>query len=339
MKVGEMNVREMNAGEMNVGDMNIELSVVIPVYNEEQGLAALFARLYPALDGLGIAYEIIFVNDGSRDASAAMLREQFQKRSDVTRVILFNGNFGQHMAVMAGFERVRGRRIVTLDADLQNPPEEIGKLIAQMDQGHDYVGSIRRMRHDSTFRRIAGKAMNLVRERITRIHMTDQGCMLRAYSREIVDAVNSCHEISTYIPALAYTFAQRPTEVEVEHEDRAAGESKYSLYQLIRLNFDLMTAFSLVPLQLFSLAGMLISLLSILFVGYLAVRRLIIGPEAEGVFTLFGIVFFLLGIALFGIGLLGEYVGRISQQVRQRPRYLVQAVLERAGADTARRLP
>ena len=315
--------------------MNIDLSIVIPVYNEEQGLAALFARLYPALDALRVPYEIIFVNDGSRDGSAALLREQFQRRPDVTRVILFNGNFGQHMAIMAGFEQVRGRRIVTLDADLQNPPEEIGRLTAKMDEGHDYVGSIRRLRQDSAFRRYASKAMNLVRERITRIRMTDQGCMLRAYSREIVDAINSCREISTYIPALAYTFAQRPVEIEVEHEERAAGVSKYSLYQLIRLNFDLVTAFSLVPLQMFSLAGMLISLLSILFVGYLAVRRLLIGPEAEGVFTLFGIVFFLLGIALFGIGLLGEYVGRISQQVRQRPRYLIQAVLEQREAGAA----
>ncbi len=308
--------------------MNIELSVVIPVYNEEPGLAALFARLYPALDALHIPYEIIFVNDGSRDRSAAILRGQFQHRPDVTRVILFNGNFGQHMAIMAGFEQVRGRRIVTLDADLQNPPEEIGRLIAKMDEGYDYVGSIRRIRQDSAFRRYASRAMNLVRERITRIRMSDQGCMLRAYSREIIDAINSCREVSTYIPALAYTFAQRPVEIEVEHEERTAGASKYSLYQLIRLNFDLVTAFSLVPLQMFSLAGMLISLLSILFVGFLAVRRLLIGPEAEGVFTLFGIVFFLLGIALFGIGLLGEYVGRISQQVRQRPRYLIQAVLE-----------
>lgn len=315
--------------------MNVELSVVIPVYNEEQGLHALFARLYPALDALRIPYEVIFVNDGSRDRSAAMLREQFQRRPDVTRVILFNGNFGQHMAIMAGFEQVRGRRIVTLDADLQNPPEEIGNLLAKMNEGYDYVGSIRRMRQDSAFRRFASKAMNLVRERITRIRMTDQGCMLRAYSRDIVEAINSCREISTYIPALAYTFAQRPVEIEVEHEERAAGESKYSLYQLIRLNFDLVTAFSLVPLQLYSLAGMLISLLSLLFVAYLAIRRLLLGPEVEGVFTLFGIVFFLLGIALFGIGLLGEYVGRISQQVRQRPRYLIQAVLEQAEPEAA----
>jgi undecaprenyl-phosphate 4-deoxy-4-formamido-L-arabinose transferase len=315
--------------------MNIALSVVIPVYNEEPGLAALFARLYPALDGLHIPYEIIFVNDGSRDRSAAILREQFQQRPDVTRVILFNGNFGQHMAIMAGFEQVRGLRIVTLDADLQNPPEEIGRLIAKMDEGYDYVGSIRRMRQDSVFRRFASKAMNLVREHITRIRMTDQGCMLRAYSREIVDTINSCREVNTYIPALAYTFAQRPVEIEVEHEERAAGVSKYSLYQLIRLNFDLVTAFSLVPLQMFSLAGMLISLLSILFVGYLAIRRLLVGPEAEGLFTLFGIVFFLLGIALFGIGLLGEYVGRIAQQVRQRPRFLIEAVLEQREADAA----
>src|SRR5262245_30020976 len=120
------------------------VSVIIPVYNEEEGLPALFARLYPALDALGVRYEIVFINDGSRDRSAALLREQFQRRPEVTRVILFNGNFGQHMAIMAGLTHARGARIVTLDADLQNPPEEIGRLLAQMDRGHDYVGTIRR---------------------------------------------------------------------------------------------------------------------------------------------------------------------------------------------------
>jgi glycosyltransferase involved in cell wall biosynthesis len=188
------------------------LSVVIPVYNEEAVLPALFARLYPALDALGTSYEVVFVNDGSQDRSAALLREQFQARPDVTRVILFNGNFGQHMAILGGFEHVRGGRIVTLDADLQNPPEEIAKLLAKMDEGHDYVGSIRRMRQDAAWRRLASKAMNRMRERITHIKMTDQGCMLRAYSRSVVDAVNSCREINTFIPALAFTFAERPTE-------------------------------------------------------------------------------------------------------------------------------
>jgi undecaprenyl-phosphate 4-deoxy-4-formamido-L-arabinose transferase len=320
---------------MNAGNVNIGLSVVIPVYNEEQGLAALFARLYPALDALHVAYEVIFIDDGSSDRSAAILRGQFEQRPDSTRVVLLNGNFGQHMAIMAGFERTRGARVVTLDADLQNPPEEIGRLIAKLDEGYDYVGTIRRMRQDSAFRRIASKAMNLLRERITRIRMTDQGCMLRAYSRQIIDAINNCREVNTYIPALAYSFALRPVEIEVGHEERAAGESKYSLYSLVRLNFDLVTAFSIVPLQLFSLAGMVISMLSFVFVLFLAVRRLMVGPEAEGLFTLFGIAFFLIGITLFGIGLLGEYVGRIYQQVRQRPRYVVQAVLER-GADGAR---
>ncbi len=310
------------------------LSVVIPVYNEEDGLPALFARLYPALDRLNIRYEILFTNDGSKDRSAAVLREQFQLRPDVTRVILFNGNYGQHMAIMAAFEHCRGSRIVTLDADLQNPPEEIGNLLAAMDRGHDYVGSIRKLRQDSAFRRYASRAMNKLRERITSIKMTDQGCMLRAYSRNIVNAINSTKDSSTYIPALAYSFAHHPTEIEVAHEERFAGESKYSLYKLIQLNFDLMTGFSTAPLQVFSLIGIAISLMSLFFVVYLAIRRLVVGPEAEGLFTLFGIAFFLIGITLFGIGLLGEYVGRIYEQVRLRPRYMIEGILEKDATKT-----
>jgi undecaprenyl-phosphate 4-deoxy-4-formamido-L-arabinose transferase len=306
-----------------------QLSVIIPVYNEEEGLQSLFDRLYPALDKLGIEYEVLFVNDGSRDRSASILREQYQRRPDVTRVILFNGNFGQHMAIMAAFEHSKGQRMVTLDADLQNPPEDIPLLLAKMDEGHDYVGSIRRQRSDSWWRHVASRLMNRLRERITRISMTDQGCMFRAYDRRIVDAVNSCHEVHTFIPALAYTFARSPAEVVVGHDERAAGESKYSLYSLIRLNFDLMTGFSLVPLQLFSMLGIAISVLSGFFVVFLLIRRLMIGPEAEGLFTLFAIAFFLIGITLFGIGLLGEYIGRIYQQVRHRPRYLVEAILEK----------
>lgn len=305
-----------------------EVSVVIPVYNEELGLAQLFSRLYPALDKLNVSYEIIFINDGSSDRSAAMLREQFQARPDVTRVVLFKGNYGQHMAIMAGFEHCRGQRIVTLDADLQNPPEEIGALLAEMDKGHDYVGSIRKQRQDSLFRRYASKAMNRTRERITNIKMTDQGCMLRAYSRDIVLAINQTKDTSTFIPALAYSFSRRPVEIEVAHEERFAGESKYSLQQLIKLNFDLMTGFSTLPLRVFSLIGIVISVLSICFVIFLAIRRLVLGPEAEGLFTLFGIAFFLIGVTLFGIGLLGEYVGRIYDQVRLRPRYMIDAVLE-----------
>lgn len=307
----------------------VDLSVVIPVYNEEAVLAALFERLYPALDALGVAYEVVFVNDGSRDRSATLLADQFHRRPDVTRVVMFNGNFGQHRAILAGFEHARGERIVTLDADLQNPPEDIHLLLDQMDAGHDYVGSIRRRRDDVLWRRVASRAMNRIRERTTRIKMTDQGCMMRAYSRRIVDTINQCNELYTFIPALAYQFAQNPTEVVVGHEERFAGESKYSLYSLIRLNFDLMTGFTVMPLQLFSLVGMLVSLGSGALVVVLGVRRLVIGPEEGGLFTLFAIAFLLIGIALFGIGLLGEYIGRIYQEVRQRPRYVISAILER----------
>lgn len=306
-----------------------QLSIVIPVFNEEPGLQGLFDRLYPALDSLGPSYEIVFIDDGSGDRSAALLREQFQRRHDVTRVILFNGNFGQHMAIMAGFEHTRGDRIVTMDADLQNPPEEIAKLLAKMDEGHDYVGSIRECRNDSWWRDIGSRAMNRLRERITSIKMTDQGCMLRAYDRRLIDAINGCKEVNTFVPALAYTFARNPTEVVVRHEERTLGESKYSLYSLIRLNFDLMTGFSVVPLQWFSMAGIAISLMSAFFVVFLLVRRLFIGPEAEGLFTLFAIAFFLIGLTLFGIGLLGEYIGRIYMQVRHRPRYLIHAILDK----------
>src|SRR5258707_3943520 len=264
-----------------------------------------------------------------------LFRSQFQRRPDATRVILFGGNYGQHMAIVAGFEHSRGERGVQLDAELQNPPEEIGKLLAKMDEDYDSVGGVRYERQDTVFRRNASRMMNAIRERITRIRMTDQGCMLRAYSRDIVAAINSCREVNTFIPALAYTFAQRPIEVEVEHEERAAGDSKYSLYSLVRLNFDLVTGFSVMPLQLFSLSGIAIALLSLTFVIFLAIRRLVVGPEAEGVFTLFGIAFFLIGITLFGIGLLDDYVGRIDAQGRQGPAFLGQAVLERNDAVSA----
>ena len=317
-----------------------QLSVVIPVYNEEAGLPTLFARLYPALDALGIRYEVIFVNDGSRDRSAALLREQWERRPDTTRVVLFNANYGQHPAIVAGFERCRGERIVTMEADLQNPPEEIGKLLAAMDLGHDYVGGVRRTREDSWFRRLASKAMNRLRERITRIHMTDQGCMLRAYSREIVAAVAESREVSTFIPALAYTFASNPTEVEVAHAERAAGKSHYPLYKLIRLNFDLITGFSLVPLQLFSMFGMLVSAAALAtYIVVIAYRLFYVDwQNAAGVFWDRDILaFFLIGMLLFGLGLIGEYVGRIYQQVRARPRFTIGAVLERTAKEPIER--
>ena len=307
----------------------VELSIVIPVYNEELNLPTLFARLYPVLDALGRRYEIIFTNDGSADRSFALLQAQHAARPEVTRVIDFNSNYGQHMAIMAAFERVRGDVIVTLDADLQNPPEEIPKLLEKIDAGFDYVGGYRLNRQDSFFRTYASRLINLVREKTTSIEMTDQGCMLRAYKRPIIDAIVRSGAINTFIPALAYSFSGNPTEVGVKHEERHAGVSNYSFYSLIRLNFDLITGFSIAPLQYFTMFAMVCCAGSGLFVLVLAIRRAFFDyTAAEGLFTLFGVLFFLMSVALLGIGLIGEYVGRTYQVVRARQRYHVRETLE-----------
>jgi undecaprenyl-phosphate 4-deoxy-4-formamido-L-arabinose transferase len=305
-----------------------QLSVVIPVFNEERNLPILFARLYPVLDGLGKSYEVIFTPDASHARSMELRRAQHAARPDVTRVADFNSNYGQHMAIMAAFERVRGEVVVTLDADLQNPPEEIPKLLVLIEAGHDYVGGFRLNRQDSFFRTFASKLVNIVRSRMTSIEMTDQGCMLRAYRRPIIDAIVQSGAINTFIPALAYSFASNPTEVGVKHEERHAGVSNYSFYKLIRLNFDLITGFSLAPLQYFTMFAMACSAGSFLLVLVLAYRRLVLGAEAEGIFTLFGILFFLLSVAMVGIGLIGEYVGRTYQVVRARQKYHVKEMLE-----------
>ena len=318
-------------------DRLVELSVLIPVYNEQDVLPLLFERLYPVLDEMGRCYEVLFVNDGSSDNSGTILANQFERRADVTRVIFLSSNAGQHAAIIAGFQHAQGEIVVTLDADLQNPPEEIPQIVAEMDKGFDYVGSIRASRHDSAWRHIASRMMNRLREKITNIHMTDQGCMLRGYSRDIALEIAGSHESRTFIPALAYLYAARPTEITVAHEQRAAGDSKYSVLKLIQLNFDLITSFSSVPLQLISLTGIIVSLLSLLFVFYLAYRRLFYGPEVEGVFTLFGITIFLMGLLLFSVGMLGEYIGRINGLVRRRKLFRVARVLE--AGDRAKMLP
>lgn len=305
------------------------ISVVIPVHNEQEVLEELYTRLTSALDKIGKPYEIILTNDGSTDNSARMLRDLHMRRPQQIRVIEFNGNFGQHMAIMAGFERVRGQIVITMDADLQNPPEEISKLVDAMEAGHDVVNTYRQDRQDSWWRLQVSKWHNKIRAMMMpKLKMRDEGCMLRAYARDIVDLMASTGESSTFIPALALTYAANPTEVGVAHAERSAGTSSYNLYKLIRYNFDLVTGFSVFPLQVFTMVGLLIAMCSFGFVIFLGLRHLIVGPEVEGVFTLFAITFFLLGIVLFGLGIVGEYVGRIYQEVRKRPRFVVRHVLE-----------
>lgn len=304
------------------------LSIVIPVYNESDNLEQLYQRLINTLDKQGKSYEILFVNDGSIDNSYEKLNELQQRRPEQIRAIHFTSNFGQYIAVIAGFEHVRGEVIITLDADLQNPPEEIPALVQAIEQGHDYVGGIRKDRQDSFFRRYASKLNNWLRYKMTKTRLSDQGCMLRAYRRSLIDRLVSIKEASLFFPVQAYILSSSPTEIEVAHDAREVGKSKYNLFRLLRLNFDLMTGFSLLPLQVFTMFGILVSGLSGLFVAYMLLRRLFIGPEAEGVFTLFAILFFLMGICLMGLGIMGEYIGRIFQEVRKRPRYMIKEIVE-----------
>jgi undecaprenyl-phosphate 4-deoxy-4-formamido-L-arabinose transferase len=302
-----------------------KVSVVIPVFNEEANLPALLPRLLPVMDGLGRPWEVVFVDDGSRDRSLEILKAEAARHPGV-KVVELVRNAGQHMAILAAFTATDGEYVITLDADLQNPPEEIPKLVREMDEGHDVVGTVRTERKDTFFRKAASRLVNRTTAAITGMRLNDYGCMLRGYHRDVVDVMSASEEASTFIPALAQQYARRPVEIEVVHEERKAGESKYSLYKLIRLNFDLMTGFSVVPLQLFTLLGFLTALWGVGFGVFLLARRVVVGAEVEGVFTLFALAFVVMGILMAGIGIVGEYVGRIYQQVRGRPRFLIRKV-------------
>lgn len=304
---------------------DIKISVVIPVYNEEASINELYDRLRKTLDSLGKSREIIFVDDGSKDSSLERLKALVAGDRCV-KVVEFSRNFGQHTAVMAGLEQSRGEIVVTLDADLQNPPEEIPKLVRKMEEGFDVVGGWRTRRDDSWLRKLPSRILNAWNESLFGVSLKDYGSMLRAYHRSIVDQIIRCPEISTYIPALANSFAKRVVEIPVEHSARKGGKSKYGFLKLLRLNFDLMTGFSLLPIQLVGLAGVLVAVAGVAFAVFLFIRRLVVGPEVEGVFTLFAILFFFVGLQLLALGIVGEYVGRIYREVRRRPRYVAKNI-------------
>jgi undecaprenyl-phosphate 4-deoxy-4-formamido-L-arabinose transferase len=304
-----------------------ELSVVIPVYNEQDNLPPLIDRLLAACQMTGRSFEIILVDDGSRDDSRKIILQAADRHGEIVAVIL-NRNYGQHAAVFAGLEQSRGEIVVTLDADLQNPPEEIVSLVREMDRGVDVVGSVRENRQDTVFRRWASALINKLVQRATGVMMHDYGCMLRAYRRSIVHAMLQCRERSTFIPILANSFAASTAEIPVKHCAREKGESKYSFFKLISLQFDLVTSMSTYPLRLLSFMGAVISMLGISFGVLLMVLRFIYGAAwaGEGTFTLFAILFVFIGAQFIGLGLLGEYIGRIYHDVRGRPRFFIQEI-------------
>ncbi len=309
----------------------INCSLVIPVFNEAENLDELVERCLAVCKPSGRSFEIILVDDGSTDGSTEKIAMAGREYPELVSVLL-NRNYGQHAAVFAGLAQSRGDIVITLDADLQNPPEEIPKLLQAMGNNVDVVGTIRTNRHDTLFRKLSSSLVNSMVRRATGVMMHDYGCMLRAYRRPIVEAMLQCREHSTFIPILANSFARTTTEIPVKHEPRRQGDSKYSLFKLISLQFDLLTSMSTFPLRLLSLLGTVIAASGMTFAAFLLIMRLVMGAAwaAQGVFTLFALLFIFIGAQFIGLGLLGEYIGRIYHDVRARPRYFIQEIISSA---------
>ena len=308
-------------------EINPKISIVIPFYNEEANISALLKRLFDALQVIPEPWEVVCVNDGSRDATLKLLMEERGRRKGMVVADLAR-NFGQHAAVMAGFRVSRGQWVITLDADLQNPPEEIPKLLDAFRKGHDLIGTIRQGRQDTLFRKFASRITNRLITRMSGISLQDFGCMLRGYSREVVDGILGNPEYRTFIPALATFFARNPVEIPVRHEERAGGSSKYSFLKLLSLQLDLMLGFSMWPLRILFFAGTVIAMLGLILGVVILAMRLYFGTgwAAEGVFTLFAVLFFIVGGQFFALGLIGDYIGRIFQAVRGRPSYVLKEI-------------
>jgi undecaprenyl-phosphate 4-deoxy-4-formamido-L-arabinose transferase len=311
---------------MQTGD--ITLSIVIRVFEDEAVLTELFDRLYPVLDGLGQGFEAVFVDDGSRDRSATLLRQQYKLRPDSTRVVYLRGHVGQYGAILAGLAACVGRRIVTLDADLETPPEDIRRLLAEMELGHDYVRGVRRRCRDPRWSAVASRLDNWLWERMPGVRVPDQGCMVRAYDRDLIDAILASDGVPSSIPALAYLYAANPTEILVGEARAAPSKCNYGeLLKSMPVNLSRVAGLTAVPLQVFSLVAMGMSVVAFAVAAYLVLHRLTAGPGAEGVSAWLWLLFVLAGVLVFGMGLLGTYVGRLSEQIRGRPRYLVREEL------------
>lgn len=302
----------------------VAVSVVVPVYDEAESLPELHRRVRAVLDRIGEPAEIVFVNDGSRDGSGRVL-EAIRVSDPTVTVVDLAYNSGQHAAVLAGFRVSRGEVVVTLDADLQNPPEEIPKLLAKVREGYEVVGGIRQGRRDPWLRRLASSLVRWIGG-ASEDGPVDYGCMLRAYDRKIVRRLLRCRERSPFLPMLARSLSSRATDVPVAHEARRFGRSRYDALRLLRLGFDFITGFSILPIQLISLFGILTAAAGSSFGLYLFLRRLVGGPEANGVFTLFAVLFLFIGALFVALGVIGEYVARIYAEVRGRPLYTIESV-------------
>ena len=297
------------------------ISIVIPVFNEEENLKELNKRLLAVCKVIGGRYEIIYVNDGSSDNILVLIKD-LCTIDEHLHFISFYRNFGQHAAVMAGFRYASGEIIMTMDADLQNPPEEIPKFINKMKEGYDVVAGRRVDREDKLSRKIPSYFMNKFISLFTGVKLNDYGCMMRAYSRDIVSKLVRYGDNNLYITAFTSWLSKNTIEIPIKHEPRFAGKSKYSLLSLLRQVFDIITSYSLVPIQLIGITGIVFFIAGIFLFLYLMYHRIFIA-HLDPLTTFIAILIFLSGLILFSIGVVSEYMVRIYKEVRNVPLYIL----------------
>ncbi len=313
---------------------DLPLSVVIPVFNEEETVPHLYAEVRAALDKLGTPYEVLVVDDGSTDGSLARLTA-CTKDDPRWRVITLRRNFGQTAALAAGFDYAQGEVIVTLDGDLQNDPEDIGKLLA-LAKEHDVVSGWRHPRHDPYLsRRLPSLVANWLISKVTGVRLHDYGCTLKAYRREVVRHLRLYGEMHRFIPAIASWMGISLTEVQTHHRPRRFGRSKYGVLRTLRVFLDLITvkfllSFWTKPIQVFGLWGLLMTAAGGGITAYLAALKLATGAEIGGrPLLLLGVLLLLLGVHAIGMGLLGEMLARVYHESQGKPIYMVKQVLRR----------
>ena len=296
-------------------------SIIVPVYNEDQNINILNERLEKTLNLINIDYEIIYINDGSTDNSEIKIKQVMLKNSNI-KLINFLTNFGQHSAIIAGLKIAKGDYMITLDADLQNPPEEIPKLIKEVENNYDMICGVRKYRKDSFFRKFFSKIMNKVISKLVKCNLKDFGCMMRVYKRSLVNEIVTYGDKSVYIPAFAAFLTKNIKEVNIEHNSRNSGLSNYNFSKLLNQSFDLIVTYTLFPIQLIFKTGAFIFIIGCLLFVYLLYHRFIVGSPSS-LTTFIAILILLSGIIMLSIGIVSEYLIRIYRESKKFPSYII----------------
>ena len=302
-----------------------DLSVVIPVYNEEDNLPRLYERLIAALDPIGMAYEIIFVDDGSRDGSLAHLRALAANDPRVLVVELAR-NFGHQVAISAGLDHSRGQGVIVMDADLQDPPEVLPQFIAKWREGHDVVYAIREQRKEGWLKRAAYAAFYRFLQRVANIEIPLDAGDFCIMDRLVVDVLSGMPERNRFVRGIRSWVGLNQVGLAYERQARHAGRPKYTFTRLVYLALDGLVSFSYLPLRAITMLGFGVSLLSIILAVFYAIKKLTVGLNPPGFATITVAIFFLAGMQLITIGVIGEYVGRIFEEVKQRPLYVLRQI-------------